>query len=41
VKAEYQFFDFGTKTLVLPGDGDRFDNKLTAHTIKAGVNLHF
>jgi outer membrane immunogenic protein len=41
VKAEYQFFDFGTERLVLPSDGDRFDNDLTIHTVKAGVNYHF
>jgi outer membrane immunogenic protein len=42
VKAEYQFFDFGTTSVVMPpSDPDRFDNKLTVHTLKAGVNYHF
>lgn len=41
VKAEYQFFDFGTSRITLPSDGDRYDNNLTVHTVKAGVNYHF
>jgi outer membrane immunogenic protein len=41
VKAEYQFFDFGTERLTLPSDGDRYDNNLTIHSVKAGVNYHF
>jgi outer membrane immunogenic protein len=41
VKAEYQYFDFGTERLVMPTDGDRYDNSLTVHSIKAGVNYHF
>jgi len=41
VKGEYQFFDFGTQRLVLPSDGDRYDNKLTIQTVKAGLNYHF
>lgn len=40
VKAEYQYFDFGTKGVVVSGD-DPYDNKLTIHTVKAGVNYHF
>jgi outer membrane immunogenic protein len=40
VKAEYQYFDFGTERLVMPTDGDRYDNNLTLHTVKAGVNYH-
>jgi outer membrane immunogenic protein len=41
VKGEYQFFDFGTQRLVLPSDGDRYDNRLTIQTVKAGLNYHF
>jgi outer membrane immunogenic protein len=40
VKAEYQFFDFGTERIVISG-GDRYDNDLTVHSVKAGVNYHF
>jgi outer membrane immunogenic protein len=40
VKAEYQFFDFGTSRLIM-NDGDRYDNSLTTHTLKAGLNYHF
>jgi outer membrane immunogenic protein len=39
VKAEYQYFDFGTERLVMT-DGDRYDNSLTVHSVKAGVNYH-
>jgi outer membrane immunogenic protein len=38
VKAEYQYFDFGHETLILPSDGDRYKADLTAHTVKVGVN---
>jgi outer membrane immunogenic protein len=41
VKAEYQFFDFGTHRLILPTDGDRYDDRLTIQTVKAGINYHF
>jgi outer membrane immunogenic protein len=41
VKAEYQFFDFGTDRLVMPSDHDRYDAGLTVHTVKGGVNYHF
>jgi outer membrane immunogenic protein len=38
LKAEYQYFDFGSETLRLPSDGDRYRADLTAHTVKVGVN---
>jgi outer membrane immunogenic protein len=41
VKAEYQFFDFGNRRLVMPSDGDRYDSSLAIHTVKAGLNYHF
>jgi outer membrane immunogenic protein len=44
VKAEYQFFDFGTSGLNIvdsPVVTDHYDNKLTVQTVKAGVNYHF
>ncbi len=40
VKAEYQFFDFGTNSVNMP-DGDRYDLNYQIHTVKAGVNYHF
>jgi outer membrane immunogenic protein len=40
-KLEYQYFSFGNDRLVLPSDGDRFDNVLTASTIKVGLNYAF
>jgi outer membrane immunogenic protein len=41
VKAEYQFFDFGSGTNHMPDDGDRFRTSLNVHTVKAGVSYHF
>jgi outer membrane immunogenic protein len=42
VKAEYQFFDFGTTHLIMPSDTvDNYGNRLTIQTVKAGVNYHF
>jgi outer membrane immunogenic protein len=44
VKAEYQYFDFGNSGLGIvdsPAFTDHFDNKLTVHTVKGGVNYHF
>jgi outer membrane immunogenic protein len=38
VKAEYQYFDFGSADVI--GGGDTFNNKLTVETVKAGVNYH-
>ncbi len=40
-KLEYQYFDFGTVRVVMPTDGDRFDNKLTVQTVKVGLNYKF
>jgi outer membrane immunogenic protein len=41
VKLEYQYFNFGTTRSVLPSDGDRYDNSVTAQTIKIGLNYFF
>jgi outer membrane immunogenic protein len=41
VKAEYQFFDFGSGTDHMPDDGDRYRTDLSVHTVKAGINYHF
>jgi outer membrane immunogenic protein len=41
VKAEYQFFDFGSGQASMRDDGDRFRTDLTVQTVKAGVNYHF
>jgi outer membrane immunogenic protein len=38
VKAEYQYFDFGSESLVLPVNHDRFDSQLTVNTAKVGLN---
>ena len=42
VKAEYQYFDFGTQhsSVDYLGTTFRFDHELTAQTVKAGLNLH-
>lgn len=40
VKAEYQFFDFGSED-IRTSDNRRFTNELTAHTAKIGVNYLF
>lgn len=40
VKAEYQYFDFGSEE-VKTSANDRFRNELTAHTAKIGVNYLF
>jgi outer membrane immunogenic protein len=39
VKAEYQYFDFGSETLLV--SDDKYTNELTAHTVKVGVNYSF
>jgi outer membrane immunogenic protein len=41
MKAEYQFFDFGSGTNQMMDDGDRFRTDLSVHTVKAGVSYHF
>jgi outer membrane immunogenic protein len=44
VKAEYQFFDFGNSSLGIADNAlftDHYDNKLTIHTVKGGINYHF
>ncbi len=41
VKAEYQYFDFGSEELRTTPDNHRFTNELTAHTAKIGVNYLF
>ena len=41
VKAEYQFFDFGSGTNHMPDDGDRYRTDLSVHTVKAGISYHF
>jgi outer membrane immunogenic protein len=42
VKAEYQYFDFGTQHSTLDNGVSifRFDHELSAQTVKAGLNLH-
>jgi outer membrane immunogenic protein len=40
VKAEYQYFDFGSED-IRTSDNRRFTNELTAHTAKIGVNYLF
>jgi outer membrane immunogenic protein len=43
IKGEYQYFDFGTAHLVIP-DGlpaDRYPSRLTASTLKIGLNYRF
>jgi outer membrane immunogenic protein len=41
VKAEYQFFDFGSGMNQMPSDHDRFRTDLGIHTVKFGINYHF
>jgi outer membrane immunogenic protein len=38
VKAEYQYFDFGSFSLF--PNGELFNNSLTVQTVKAGLNYH-
>jgi opacity protein-like surface antigen len=40
LKWEVLYFDFGTERLINPVDSDRYDNHLTVHTAKGGVNYH-
>jgi outer membrane immunogenic protein len=40
-KLEYQYFTFGSVLVILPSDGDGFNNKLTVQTVKVGINYHF
>jgi outer membrane immunogenic protein len=45
LKAEYQYFDFGSQGFTMSSkDGNvplpRFDEDLTMHTVKAGLNVH-
>jgi outer membrane immunogenic protein len=41
VKAEYQYFDFGTEHLIMPSDQDRYTINYHIHTVKGGINYHF
>jgi outer membrane immunogenic protein len=40
-KLEYQYFTFGNRMVILPADGDAYNNKLTVNTVKLGINYHF
>ena len=42
LKAEYQFFEFNTFQLIIPGvSTDTYDDRFTAQTFKVGANYHF
>jgi outer membrane immunogenic protein len=40
-KLEYQYFDLGSALVIMPSDGDEYNNKLTAQSVKVGINYHF